>query len=88
MADLVDMPITLPPSKLQSVEVQLGLGIAHNDIARRCRVSQRSISRIRHNLGRYGTPKRPRAENQGRPWRMTAEMEEVHDICMIYFNAN
>ena len=80
MADLVDMPVALPPSKRQSVHAHYLLGTRPDDIVARTGVSKRSVERIKHNLSNYGTTTRPKVAKQGRHRLMTVEMEEVRDL--------
>jgi hypothetical protein len=71
------MPQALPPEKAQMVRGMLELVMPYPDIATKAMVSTRQVRRVKHNIIRYGTVRRPKLPAQGCKRLMTEEMEEV-----------
>ena len=61
----------------------LELTLPHKEIAKAVNVTTRQIRRIKFNLLNFGTTCRPKVVHQGRPSKITPEMERVCDIYYI-----
>jgi len=72
------MPPALPQPRLDAIKALLELGLECNVIASRQNCSEQIVRRIKQNIINYGTPKAPKAVEQGRKRLVTPEMEEVH----------
>ena len=71
------MPSALSQEKVEYVKVKLALRLPADVIAQQTNVSLRSVYRICHNIVLNGTSRAPKVVHQGRPRRITPEMEEV-----------
>ena len=81
-SNLVDMPPALPQPRLDAIKALLELGLECNVIASRQNCSEQIVRRIKQNIINYGTPRAPKAAEQGRKRLITPEMEEVnHCAC-------
>jgi hypothetical protein len=74
---LVAMPQTLPPEKSLAVAAGLQLDLPHASIHNATSVSERQIRRIKCNISRYGSLRKPKVVKQGRRSKITDEMVEV-----------
>jgi transposase len=77
------MPRALPFATQREVLGLLSLDIQQNEVAGRTGVSERQVQRIKHNVVHYGSTTRPKLERQGRPSKITEEIEDVQSITMI-----
>jgi hypothetical protein len=71
------MPAAIPEYKRNRIKVQLGLSVPSKVIAKETHVAHRTIQRYKKNIKEYGQVRPPKADVQGRPRKITAEMEEV-----------
>ena len=78
------MPSALSQEKVEYVKVKLALGLPADVIAQQINVSLRSVYRICRNIVLNGTPRAPKVVHQGRPRRITPEMEEVWPYKSIF----
>jgi len=78
------MPSALSQEKVECVKVKLALGLPADVIAQQTNVSLRSVYRICRNIVLNGTPRAPKVVHQGRPRRITPEMEEVWPYKSIF----
>ena len=74
------MPYAIPESKRHRISTKIGLGTPLKDIAEAENVTVRLVQQIKLNIQRYGTPKRPKGPLQGRPTKITKEMQEVQNF--------
>ena len=58
----------------------MALVLPLKDIAEAENVTVRLVQQIKLNIQRYGTPKRPKGPLQGRPTKITKEMQEVQNF--------
>ena len=72
------MPAAIPEHKREVIKVKLELGIKDKVIAKDMLVSERTIRDFKKNLKEYGSLYPPKGPLQGRPRKITAEMQEVY----------
>src|ERR1700694_336499 len=71
------MPCAIPDAKRTRIQVKLELTQSSKQIAKDTNVSRRAVQRFTKNIRDYGTPKPPKLVPQGRPRKITPEIEEV-----------
>jgi transposase len=82
------MPHSIPESKRNRISTKIDLGIPLKDIAKEEHITVRLVQQIKSNLRRYGSPKRPKGPRQGRPTKITAEMQEVWTLLFFFSPEN
>jgi hypothetical protein len=75
------MPQALSAEKLARIRAGLELSTDQNTIAQQVGVSNRQVTRIKHNIVFHGSVKRPKNPHQGRQSKITEGMAEVR----VYF---
>jgi len=71
------MPCRIPDAKRRVIQVKLDLDLDSKQIARETNVSQCTVQVYRKNIRQHGTPRPPKVVPQGRPRKITPEMQEV-----------
>ena len=72
------MPCTIPKFKREIIKVKIELKQHDKTIAKDTSVSERTIRAYKKNMRDHGTLCPPKAVLQGRPRKITPEMQEVH----------
>jgi transposase len=75
------MPAAISENRRERVKVKLQLSVPTQTIATETHVSRRSIQRFNKNLVDHGSTRAPKKDIQGRPRKITLEMERV---CSFY----
>ena len=75
------MPAAVSENRRERVKVKLQLSVPTQTIATETHVSLRSVQRFSKNLVDYGSTRAPKKDVQGRPRKITPEMERV---CSFY----
>jgi transposase len=75
------MPPAIPEHRRERVKVKLQLSMKTQKISTETHVSLRSVQRFSKNLVDYGSTRAPKKDVQGRPRKITPEMERV---CSFY----
>jgi transposase len=75
------MPSAISARRRGHVKVKVELGEKPGDIQAQTKVSLRSVYRFKENILEYGTCRPPKKDVQGRPRKITPEMERV---CPLY----
>ena len=78
------MPCTIPKFKREVIKVKIELKQHNKSIANDTSVSERTIRAYKKNLRDHGTLYPPKAVLQGRPRKITPEMQEVRVIAYQY----
>ena len=71
------MPCRIAERKRQNIKVRLEVNEPVKKIANHANVSERVVYVYRKNLRTFGTLRPPKLPAQGRPRKLTPEMEEV-----------
>ena len=71
------MGCSIAQDKRTIIKTRLELSQKATEISRGVNVSTRTIQRYKMNLRYWGTVRPPKLEHQGRPRKITEEMEEV-----------
>ena len=71
------MPAAMPLAKKLALKGMLEIEMEHKSIAAELNCTERHVRKIKKNIIDYGTVQRPKAQNQGPPSKITAEMKEV-----------
>ena len=71
------MPCAIPEFKREVIKVKIELKQHNKSIANDTSVSERTIRAYKKNLTDHGTLCPPKAVSQGRPRKITPEMQEV-----------
>ena len=74
------MPPTIPEFQREVIKAKIELKQNDKTIAKACSVSERLIREYKKNLKDHGTVRPPKAALQGRPRKITPEMQEVRVI--------
>jgi hypothetical protein len=72
------MPHALSPIQAQTIQFMLAQDLPHTLIATEVKCSVRQVGRIKANIILHGTVRPPKVVHQGRNYKVTAEMEDVH----------
>jgi len=80
------MPLTIPKSKRNRIWTKIDLGIPFKDIAKHEHITVHLVQQINPNLQTYGSSKRPKGRRQGRPTKITPEMQEVWTLLFFFFS--
>ena len=72
------MPVAIPESLREGIQVKIELSIVTKDIASRYHIPLRTVQEYAKNWKHYGTVRPPKDLFQGRPRTITPEMEEVY----------
>ena len=72
------MVCKIADAKRNSIKVGLGINKDSKTIAKEANVSLRTVYDYKKNMMRHGTVKPPKLVHQGRPRKLTPEMEECH----------
>jgi transposase len=67
------------------VKVQVELGVPVKVIPSQTKVSHRSVERFKKNILEFGTTRCPKKDSQGRPKKITPEMERVCPFYTYFF---
>ena len=78
------MPCAIPEFKREVIKVKIELKQHNKSIANDTSVSERTIRAYKKNLMDRGTLCPPKAVSQGRPRKITPEMQEVRVITYQY----
>src|SRR5579859_6935924 len=76
----------IPERKRESIKVKLALKQRVKTIAKNNNVSQRAVYHYRQNMRRYGALRPPKKPGQGRPPKITQEMQDVRILRGVYAN--
>src|SRR5579859_1377669 len=74
------MPCRIPERKRESIKVKLALNQHVKTIAKDNNVSQRAVYHYRQNMRLYGALRPPKKPGQGRPPKITQEMQDVRGV--------
>src|SRR5436190_16981433 len=77
------MPCRIPQRKRETIKVKLGLDQSVKTIAKNNNVSASAVYNYRRNLRDHGTLRPPKTVHQGRPQKITQQMQEVHSYDVI-----
>jgi len=72
------MPSRIPQAKRDSIKVKIALNERVQTIAKNVNVSSSAVYNYRKNLRQFNALKPPKVLPQGRPRRITPEMEQVY----------
>ena len=71
------MPCPIPERKRQNIKVKLEVDEPVKKIAKDANVSIKTIYSYKKNMRQFGSLRPPKGPSQGRPRKLTQEMEEV-----------
>ena len=71
------MPSRIPQAKRDSIKVKIALNETVKTISKNINVSSSAIYNYKKNLRQFNTLKPPKVLPQGRPCKITSEIEEV-----------
>jgi len=71
------MPCIISECKRQNIKVKLEVNEPVKKIAKDANVSAKTVYAYKKNMKDFGTLRPPKCPNQGRPHKITQEMEEV-----------
>ena len=77
------MPCPIPDAKRKAVQVKLKLHQKSKQIAKDINLPHRTVHEFQKNIRRYGTFRPPKVLPQGRPRKITPEMEEVRSQIFV-----
>jgi transposase len=83
------MPAAVSEQRRAHVKVKVHLGVPTKVIHKETHVALRSVQRFQKNILEYGTTRPPKKDSQGRPRKITPEMERVcpfYTYFLIYKN--
>jgi transposase len=72
------MPCRIPERKRENIKVKIAVNERVKKIANDNNVSQRAVYVYRQNMRRHGTLRPSKKPHQGRPQKITQEMQEVN----------
>jgi len=78
------MPSALSPRKSLAVAACLQLNLDPEAIENTTSVSRRQIRPIKRNIAVYGSIRKLKVVKQGRPYKVTDEMAEVHPLLIVW----